>query len=460
MSENDQTDGEYDDEDSCSCPNTPLRGYVCEAEFAFPPYQQQHRHRQYHCNQQDIIGMKGRQAGQPIPPPKPARTHLTQQSIQQVYKQEYNAGGSNSKVAAPKEGNRNFHTYHDNKKVPGDVVLDPDMTDGYHEFIKDSTQQVNKFSRKYIDIVTPRTYPNSNVQNGTNEPKCPHGVPIRNEVHTNDSMIKGLDDGKINQSVKTDYSKNQVAQPTTSAISKPRVDTVLAARPSVTNTESLKVSKVNEVTHSKALSAGAVQVVSLTTANKKSLSEVDGSKHTTYDHKLVKVSKATDQNTKPTTQAYSATTTSSSSTAAAGPAVGAAGGISIEGQQEAGKSDSACSGTSVQPQVRNKIPPKTKPKPTRVGVVPVAPIAPTVHIAPIVNKDLTKDKDKDIKDKSASGSSNATAGNNPDPENKNEMSLEIKSAQSSNDEDPGYASVEEIPLDSPGKDVFYSVHVV
>ena len=32
------------------------------------------------------------------------------------------------------------------------------------------------------------------------------------------------------------------------------------------------------------------------------------------------------------------------------------------------------------------------------------------------------------------------------------MSLEIKSQQpSSNDEDPGYASVEEIPLDSPGK---------
>ena len=82
-------------------------------------------------------------------------------------------------------------------------------------------------------------------------------------------------------------------------------------------------------------------------------------------------------------------------------------------------------------QVRNKIPPKTKPKPVK-GVS-------------IADKDPTKDK-KDSKPDNKP--SNASANN---PENKNEMSLEIKSQQSSNDEDPGYASVEEIPLDSPGR---------
>ena len=47
---------------------------------------------------------------------------------------------------------------------------------------------------------------------------------------------------------------------------------------------------------------------------------------------------------------------------------------------------------------------------------------------------------------------NTDKSNEDKAENKNEMSLEIKSQQpSSNDEDPGYASVEEIPLDSPGK---------
>ena len=149
------------------------------------------------------------------------------------------------------------------------------MTDGYHEFIKDSTnsKHVNEFfSRKYIDIVTPKTYPY--VSNGANEPKCPHGVPIpvtQNEVHANDSMIRELE-SKIKQS-DTVYNKkgdhNQVQQ--TSATSKP-VDTV-AAQSSVTNTESLKASKVNEVTHSKALGAGAQLVTSV---NKKGLSEVDG----------------------------------------------------------------------------------------------------------------------------------------------------------------------------------------
>ena len=85
-----KTDGEYDDEDACSCPNTPLRGYVCEAEFAFPPY---HRNHQYH-HKQDIIGMKGRQAGQPgpIPPPKPARSHSSQQQIQPQQQQVKKTG--------------------------------------------------------------------------------------------------------------------------------------------------------------------------------------------------------------------------------------------------------------------------------------------------------------------------------------------------------------------------------
>ena len=423
LSENDQTDGEYDDEEACSCPNTPLKGFVCEAEFTFPPY------RPYH-HQQDIIGMKGRQAGQPIPPPKPARPqasqlqqqpqqqHVSKQQQQQQYKPEYRSGDSRGTA---KEGDRDFHAYH--KKVSrGEIVPDPDMTDGYHEFIKGNNSHVNEFSRKYIDFVTPKTFPvgpNSSINGEKQQQICPHGVPIpstQSEVHTNDSLIKGVD-SKKSQSIK-DYSKkgdNQV-QPTpalSANTANKRVDTappplLKPSAPNKTTTESFRASKVNEVTNSQAVkfvgngdTAAVKQSVVHGAVNKKSTWD-SGNKctvitggtppppTTTDDRKLVITTasqlKTTENNT-PTTSNTTATSvrpatiaSSSSSSlppscsaAAAGP-VGAAGGSICIVSEEAGKLDSACSGTSTsttsqpqlqQQQVRNKIPPKTKPKPTR-----------------------------------------------------------------------------------------------
>ena len=492
LSENDQTDGEYDDEDACSCPNTPLKGFVCEAEFAFPPYCPYH-------HQQDIFGMKGRQAGQPIPPPKPARPqssqlqqqpqqpqHVSKQQLQQQYKPEYRSGDSRGTA---KEGDRDFHAYH--KKVSrGEIVPDPDMTDGYHEFIKGNKSHIKEFSRKYIDFVTPKTFPvgtNSSVNGEKQQQICPHGVPIpptQSEVHTNDSLIKGVD-SKKSQSV-TDYNKkrdNQV-QPTpapSANTANKRVDTappplLKPSAPNKTTTESFKASKVNEVTNSQAVkfvgngdTAAVKQSVVHGAVNKKSTWD-SGNKctattaettppppptTTTNDRKLVIAAasqlNATENNTPATsntttTSVRPATIASSSSSslppcsaAAAGP-VGAAGGSICIVSGEAGKLDSACSGTSTstttqlqlqQQQVRNKIPPKTKPKPTRgVSGLSIA------------------DKDK----RETNTGRNTDKPNADKAENKNEMSLEIKSQQpSSNDEDPGYASVEEIPLDSPGK---------
>ena len=489
LSENDQTDGEYDDEEACSCPNTPLKGFVCEAEFAFPSY------RPYH-HQQDIIGMKGRQTGQPIPPPKPARPqssqlqqqpqqHVSKQQ-QQQYKPEYRSGDSRGTA---KEGDRDFHAYH--KKVSrGEIVPDPDMTDGYHEFIKGNNSHINEFSRKYIDFVTPKTFPvgpNSSVNGEKQQQICPHGVPIpstQSEVHTNDSLIKGVD-SKKSQSI-TDYNKkrdNQVqATPALSAnTAKKRVETaplpplLKPSAPNKTTTESFKTSKGNEVTNSQAVklvgngeTAALKQAVVNGAVSKKSTwdgdikrtattAETTPTTTATNDRKLVITTasklKASENNT-PATSSNAATTSvrpatiasSSSSSlppscsaAAAGP-IGAAGGSICIVSEEAGKLDTACSGTSTsatsqpqlqQQQVRNKIPPKTKPKPKRgvsgLGVV---------------------DRDK----RDTNTGRNSDKPNADKAENKNEMSLEIKSQQpSSNDEDPGYASVEEIPLDSPGK---------
>ena len=274
--------------------------------------------------------------------------------------------------------------------------------------------------------MTPKTFPvgpSSSVNGEKQQQICPHGVPIpstQSEVHTNDSLIKGVD-SKKSQSV-TNYNKkrdNQV-QPTpalSANTTNKRVDTapppplLKPSAPNKTTTESFKASKVNEVTNSQAVkflgncdTAAGKQSVVHGAINKRSAWD-SGNKcattaetttpttiTTTNDRKFVTTAasqlNATENNTPATsntktTSVRPATIASSSSpslppscsAAAAGP-VGAAGGSICIVSGEAGKLDSACSGTSTsttsqpqlqlqQQQVRNKIPPKTKPKPTR-----------------------------------------------------------------------------------------------
>ncbi len=219
QSENDQTDGENEDEDVCSCPNTPLKGgtFIQETEFAFPPSISRGRCH-CHCDCDGFVGMKGKQGSVgPVPPPKPPRSHLSQQkqhpgSLQQPFVQQYqvnlpqpqndfktttkhqqrpqqNATVESSKQQQqqhltkgqrqstdrnlkPKESHGTFQDYHKAASGSGvvssggPVTADPDMVDGYHEFIKDSGH-INTFTRKYIGLVTPKTYPQSSSVTST-----------------------------------------------------------------------------------------------------------------------------------------------------------------------------------------------------------------------------------------------------------------------------------------------------
>ncbi len=199
-SESEQTDGEYEDEDVTSCPNTPLNGpdsYIREAEFAFLT-RGGTRIRREHClccgDQREItvsVGMKG--LG-PVPPPKPPRSrvpvqqqqqqlqvyhHSSQQQLQQPQPsdaQEPSKERQPNEIAESraeaKDGNGASPNYHEKAAAGnGQLNADPDMVDGYHEFIKDSAGHMNTLTRKYIGFISPKTYPTSSSE-ATTAPKA------------------------------------------------------------------------------------------------------------------------------------------------------------------------------------------------------------------------------------------------------------------------------------------------